>query len=123
MKFQLDQPEGVNNITRMEPGRVWVGPEAHERAVLVPWQGAAQAWAPATFEQLSREHFAPMLALRPELVILGTGPRHRFAHPALYRDLIEAGIGLEAMELHAACRTFNVLAGEGRKVLAALLFG
>jgi uncharacterized protein len=62
-----------------------------------------------------------MLALKPELVVFGSGNKLRFARPALYRGLISARIGIETMDLAAACRTYNVLSSEGRSVLAALL--
>ena len=62
-----------------------------------------------------------MLSLRPELVIFGSGARHRFVPAALLRGLIERGIGVETMDTAAACRTYNVLASEGRAVLAVLL--
>jgi uncharacterized protein len=63
-----------------------------------------------------------LLDFSPELVLLGTGPRQRFPRPALLRPLIEARVGFEVMDLQAACRTFNILVGEGRRVAAALLF-
>ena len=94
MKFQPDRLEGVNAITRHERGRIWVRAAQHEGAVL---------------------------ALEPELVVFGSGERLRFAAPALLRGLIERRIGVETMDTAAACRTFNVLAGEGRCVVAALL--
>lgn len=121
MKFQLDQPEGVNAITRVAPGQVWVQDQLYAQSVLVPWQGAVQAWAPQRFEELAPAHFEAILALQPELVILSSGAKLRFTHPSLYRSLIEARIGIETMDLNAASRTYTVLAGEGRKVVAALL--
>ncbi len=121
MKIQPDRSEGVNIVTRQDDAAVWVGPLAYAHSVLVPWQGEVQRWAPAAFEHLRAEHFEQMLALRPELVIFGSGPRHRFAHPGLMRCLIDARIGCETMDTAAACRTYNVLASEGRAVLAALL--
>ena len=65
--------------------------------------------------------FEQILALRPEVVLLGTGARQRFAHPRLYASLSAARIGLEMMDTGAACRTYNILMAEGRKVLAALI--
>jgi len=121
MKFQLDQAEGVNAITRVAPGQVWVQDQVYERSVLVPWQGAVQSWAPQRFEDLAPAHFEAILALQPELVILSSGAKLRFTHPSLYRSLIEARVGIETMDLNAASRTYTVLAGEGRKVVAALL--
>ena len=70
---------------------------------------------------LTPAHFEAVLALRPELVIFGSGARLQFVSPALYRALIEARVGIETMDTGAACRTYNVLAAEGRSVVAALL--
>lgn len=121
LKFQPDRAEGVNLITRQDGLAIWVGPVRHGHSLLVPWQGEAQRWAPARIEDLRAAHFEQALALRPELVIFGSGPRHRFVAPALMRCLIDARIGCETMDTAAACRTYNVLASEGRAVLAALL--
>ena len=121
MKIQPDRSEGVNIVTRHDASNIWVGPTGFAHSLLVPWQGQVQRWQPARIEQLRAEDFEQMLSLRPDLVILGSGPRHRFVAPALLRCLIEARIGVETMDTAAACRTYNVLAGEGRAVLAALL--
>jgi len=121
MKFQLDEPQGGNSISRHDGQGVWVNGTEYRHSLLVPWRGEVQAWGLARFEDLGEQHFEPILAHKPELVILGSGARIRFAKPALYRRLIEARIGVETMDLAAACRTYNVLASEGRAVLAALL--
>ena len=121
MKFQLDEQQGGNSISRHEVGRVWVNGQPSAHSLLVPWRGEVQAWGPASFESLQAQDFERILALKPELVVFGSGARLRFAPPALYRALIEARIGLETMDIGAACRTYNVLASEGRAVLAALL--
>jgi uncharacterized protein len=121
MKFQLDQPQGGNTISKHEDSRVWVNGRAHESSVLVPWQGEVEAWPVEQFADLAEAHFEQILALRPELVVFGSGAKLRFVRPALYRALIDARIGVETMDVAAACRTFNVLASEGRAVLAALL--
>jgi uncharacterized protein len=121
MKFQPDRAEGVNVITRREAGRVWVGAMAYEGSVLVPWRGEVQRWDVAAMPELAAVHFEQVLALRPELVIFGSGASLRFLPAAVYRCLIEAGIGMETMDTAAACRTYNVLASEGRTVVAALI--
>jgi uncharacterized protein len=121
LKFQPDRAEGVNIVTRHDASSIWVGNEAHLHSVLVPSKGKVLPWPPRRPEQLLAEHFELALAMRPELVIFGSGPRHLFVAPALQRCLIEAGIGVETMDTAAACRTYNVLASEGRAVLAALL--
>ena len=121
MKFQPDRAEGVNMITRHEPGRVWVGAQAFEGGVVVPWKGTVQDWQALAAPDLLPSHFERLLALRPELVVFGSGSNLRFAPPALMRSLIAAGVGVETMDTAAACRTYNVLAAEHRAVVAALL--
>ena len=121
MKFQPETGEGVNLISRQEPGRVWVGATAYAHSVLVPWTGGVLAWGASLPAELTPAHFARIAALKPEVVIFGSGPRLQFVAPALQRSLIELRIGVETMDTAAACRTYNVLASEGRRVLAALL--
>jgi uncharacterized protein len=121
VKFQPDFLDGVNAIARQDGGRVWVGAQVYEGSVVVPWSGAVRAWAPARFDGLLQAHFDGLLQDNPELVIFGSGARLRFPKPALLRALIERRIGVESMDTPAACRTFNVLASEGRNVVAALL--
>jgi uncharacterized protein len=121
MKFQPDTADGVNAVTRQEPGRIWVGPVLFEESILLPWQGAVQPWGVSSLDALTPAHFARILALKPEVVIFGSGSRLRFPAPALLRALIEARIGVETMDTAAACRTYNVLVSERRSVVAALL--
>jgi uncharacterized protein len=121
MKFQPDSFRGSNAISRHDSSAVWVNGQRYEGNLLVPWTGAVTPWAATGFDHLAPEHFDAVLALAPELVIFGSGPRLRFISPALYRGLIGARIGIETMDSAAACRTYNVLAAEGRSVVAALL--
>jgi uncharacterized protein len=121
MKFQPERAEGVNVIARHEPQRLWVNAQMVQHSVLVPWQGAVLDWGVSHIEALEVSHFERILQLQPALVIFGSGARLQFVKPALYRCLIEHGIGMETMDTAAACRTYNVLASEGRTVVAALL--
>ena len=121
MKFQLDEQQGGNSISKHDLGTVWVNARPHSNSLLVPWRGEVTAWGVNRFEDLTEVHFERICAIKPELVVFGSGSRLRFAPPRLYRALIEARIGVETMDLGAACRTYNVLASEGRAVLAALL--
>ncbi len=121
MKFQPDQLPGTNVITRHDGAALWVGKQRYTHSLLVPWQGPVLAWAPARAEDLAEAHFEALLALQPELVIFGCGPRHRFVAPGLMRALIARRIGVETMDTAAACRTYNVLVAEGRSAVAALL--
>ena len=122
MKMRADRIDGQNAISRHGPEGVIVGGVAHTESVVVPWQGAVLPWQAASFEALEAEHFERLAALRPELVVFGSGARLRFPAAVLLRPLIDARIGIETMDTAAACRTYNVLFAEGRSVVAALLF-
>jgi uncharacterized protein len=120
MKLQLSQPAGINLVTGHGDGYVEVNRERRAGSlILLP--DRVIDWPIAGFDDLARMHLAGLPELRPALVLLGTGRKHRFPHPDLYRDLIAAGIGLEHMNTAAACRTYNILATEGRAVAAALI--
>ena len=121
MKMRADRIEGQNAIARHGPEGVVVNGVEHTESVIVPWRGEVLSWLAESFETLAADHFARIAALRPELVIFGSGERLRFVAPALTRALIERRIGIETMDNAAACRTYNVLANEGRTVVAALL--
>ncbi len=121
MKLVADKYPGVSQFTRYGPDSVTINGEAFHGSLLVSAQSVGN-WRPGGFDDLRREDFADVLAQRPELVLLGTGSRIRFPHPGLYRDLTDAGIGLEVMDLGALCRTFNALVGEGRRAVALVLF-
>jgi uncharacterized protein len=79
-------------------------------------------WNVERFDALNVTHFEKLCALRPEVVLLGTGQKNRFPSPDLLVPLINEGIGVEVMDMQAACRTYMILMVEGRKVAAALLF-
>lgn len=121
VKFQPDFLDGVNTIGRFDGVRLVVGAQSFERSVIVPWVGAIVPWTAAGFETLRQADFDALLALRPEIVLFGSGSRLRFPNPALLRELIARRVGVESMDTAAACRTYNVLAAEGRNVVAALL--
>jgi len=121
MKFQPDTLDGVNPITRQEPGCVWVGATPFPHSVLVPWRGDVLPWPAASLDELTVDHFDRLAAFKPEVVVFGSGLRLRFLPPALMRGLYAQHIGVETMDSAAACRTYNVLVAEGRHVLAALL--
>lgn len=123
MKLQPDRLEGVNVIAGHDARGLIVNAQRWTESVVVPAQGEVRAWDCAQFEALTAEHFERLLADAPEIVLIGTGTRQRFVPPALLRGLIERRIGVECMDTVAACRTYNVLVGERRRVTAALLPG
>jgi len=89
--------------------------------ILQPDSGPT-SWAAPSFAALSSAHFEEIFSLRPEVVLLGTGPSQRFPAASLLAPFLAQGVGLEAMRLDAACRTYNILMAEGRKVVAGFLF-
>ena len=121
MKLHLTPSAGSNLITGHGPGWIEVNETRHTRSLIVLPALIATDWQVSEFDALGSEHFEYLAGLAPELVLLGTGPRHRFAHPRLSRALSEAGIGLECMDTAAACRTYNILMSEGRHVAAAII--
>lgn len=123
MKFVPDQLPGTNVITRHATGELWVGGARFAHSLLVPWIGEVRRWTDRGPDDLTDEDFDAVLALNPDVVIFGSGPSLRFVAPARLRRLYERRIGIETMDTGAACRTYNVLATEGRSVVAALLLG
>ncbi len=124
MKLQPDRLD-VQSILGYGPGWVGLGSngvaEKIERSIVIGSRGEKFDWDCTRFEDLTENHFALLADTKPELVIFGSGTRLRFAPPAFMRALMNNRIGIETMDTLAACRTYNVLAGEGRQVIAALL--
>ena len=121
MKLHASRPSGVNTITGYGEGYVLVNGERRVTSVVV-LPDHIEEWSAHSFDALNAEHFLFLKELKAEIVLLGTGPRQRFPHPRLTASLAHAHIGLEIMDLQAACRTYNILVAEERKVAAALLF-
>jgi uncharacterized protein len=119
LKLQPDQSD-AQTIGGYGPGWVGVGSEKITHSVVLGSRGERFEWA-ASFEQLGPEHFAQLAALKVEVVIFGSGARLRFPRPAWIAPLAAARIGIETMDTAAACRTYNILAQEGREVAVALL--
>lgn len=124
MKLQPDRLD-VQSILAYGPGWVGLGNQGVAEkigySIVIGSRGEKFAWDCASFEQLSAAHFSRIAELAPELVIFGSGTRLRFPPPVFLRDLMGRRIGVETMDTLAACRTYNILAGEGRHVIAALL--
>lgn len=121
MKLHLDNPSSRNLITGHGAGYVAINHRRYEASLILLPDRIVEPWGAGGFEALAEADFAAIRALEPELLLLGTGNRQRFPSPQLLRPLIEARIGCEVMDLPAACRTFNILMAEGRRVAAALL--
>ncbi|MDX5444450.1 MAG: Mth938-like domain-containing protein [Zoogloeaceae bacterium] len=122
MKLQPDRNDAsLNIITAVTPSAISVNAQALADSLIVPWRGPVQPWACREVGALTEAHLELVASMEPEVVLLGTGRRLCFAPPALLRPLMHRRIGLETMDTAAACRTFNILAGEGRSVVALLM--
>jgi len=122
LKLHLSNPAGLNLFTAYGDDYVAVNKEKHAKNLIVLPESIIFEWSTATPATLAENDMAKLLELGSEIVLLGTGLHQRFPPGALMRPFAPAGIGLEIMDLRAACRTYNILAAEGRKVAAALLF-
>ena len=121
MKLQSDPHSGANTITGYGDGYVEINKTPYTHAVLLSSDGAISEWPVQSFDGLEAAHFAQMVDLKPELILIGTGSKQRFPKPELLKSLISAKVGFEIMDSQAACRTYNILVGEGRQVLLALI--
>ena len=120
MKLHASAPSGVNVVTAYGDDYVVVNGVRHrENVVILP--DRVLPWSARSFDTLSPEDFAFLSSLDAEIILLGTGPKQRFPHPRLTAPLTNAGKGVEVMDVQAACRTYNILVAEERKVAAALL--
>lgn len=121
MKLHASAPSALNTFTAYGEGYVMVNDQRHE-ANLIVLPGQLLPWNAMSFDALKEEDFLVLLEMNLEILLLGTGMRQRFPHPRLTRALAAKRVGVEAMDLQAACRTYNILMAEERRVAAALLF-
>lgn len=121
MKLHQSDTQKYQTITGYDQTGVEINAERYNYSLVVLPEMAPRAWDAPTFESLTVEHFDVIGADDPDVVILGTGARQRFIHPRLTAALTLRRIGVECMDSQAACRTYNILMGEGRKVALALI--
>jgi uncharacterized protein len=121
MKLQPDKSDVQSTISGYGPGWVGVNGEKITHSVILSSRGERIAWPAERFEDLGAEHFELLAQVEAEVVIFGSGPRIRFPQAAWLRPLMAKRIGIETMDTAAACRTYNILAQEGRSVAVALL--
>ena len=120
MKLQPDKSD-VQSISGYGPGWVAVDAEKITHSVILSSRGERIAWPAQRFEDLGAEHFELLARVDAEVVIFGSGSRIRFPQAAWLKPLMAKRIGIETMDTAAACRTYNILAQEGRSVAVALL--
>jgi uncharacterized protein len=121
MKLHQDSNATLNMVTAYSDTYLEINRQRFAHAVVLWPQGEVLAWGPTDFDQISAESLAGLAEQFPEVVLLGTGAKQRFLPPSVSAALSEKRIGIEAMTTAAACRTYNILVSEGRKVVALLL--
>jgi uncharacterized protein len=122
MKLHLNTDAGQLLFTGYGADHVLINGQRFESGLLLSPRGVEIApWAGLDFAALTAAHFEWVASREVDILLLGTGARLRFPHPSLTRALVEARIGLEVMDTGALCRTYNILAAEGRSVAAAVL--
>jgi uncharacterized protein len=120
MKFTLDARSDVNLIRGYGAGEVRVGQHVVKNHCIVTADALITDWSAPDPSMLSPADLATILELKPEVVLLGTGPTQRFPSASVRAEFAQRGIGLETMDLGAACRTYNILVQEERRVVAVL---
>jgi uncharacterized protein len=120
--MQLNREQNIGIVIRsIAAGEIRVNDQVIDRPVILTPDKIFADWTPPPIDELSITDFEPALAIEPEVILFGTGNVQTFPAIALITDIMRRGVGFEIMATPAACRTFNVLAGEGRRVAAALL--
>ncbi len=123
MRLHQAQVAGKNAFTGYGEGYVLINRERYERSVVVLPERLVTDWEATSFDALTAAHLETLLALEPEILLLGTGGKLRFPRAEIVAPLVRARVGYEVMDVQAACRTYNILMAEERRVAAALLLG
>lgn len=121
MKFAESNTDDGHQILGYEPGRIVIDGQSYTDGLIVSPEHIITAWGPDAAAELAVEHFDALIELDPQVIVLGTGERQVFPDPRVYRAAMQRGLGVEIMDTGAACRTYNILMSEGRKVAAGLM--
>jgi uncharacterized protein len=121
MKIEREEAQGRNMFTGYGEGYVEVNRARYSASLVVSAERVVTDWPLESIDALAADHVAAILEMKPEIVLLGTGAAFAFPEPARLAPLRDARVGVEVMDTAAACRTYNILLGEGRNVVAALI--
>lgn len=122
MKIELDQPlSGKYRIGAYSSGGLVINETRYENSLILTPDEIIEGWPPRTYAELAPEHMQIVIHHEPEILLLGTGAQLRFPDNSVLEPLFSGNIGFEVMDTGAACRAYNFLMGEGRRVMAALL--
>lgn len=121
MKFSLADPADGYTVHAYSRTEIVVGEQRFTSSLILAPDRVVPDWGPETHDQITASALQAILDMKPDLILLGTGENQHFPSAEIYRAASEARLGLEVMTTPAACRTYNILASEGRRVVAALL--
>ncbi len=121
MKIHQDNTDGSYRIIRHGAEGVQINNQLYAQSVVVTPDQLISPWPPSTLMEMTLEHLKIAQTLDPEVMLLGTGANQQFPTREIMRPILQSGIGLEVMDTGSACRTYNILMGEGRRVVAALI--
>lgn len=121
MKFsEADSGDG-HLIQEYEPGRILIDGKSHRKGLILTPGRILAGWGPADPADLSEDHIQALVELDPQVIVIGTGQRQVFPDPAVYAAAMRCGVGVEIMDTGAACRTYNIVMAEGRRIAAGLI--
>jgi len=121
MHFAREEFSGDLFVRACDKGQITVGQQNYRRSLILTAERVIPDWRPQRYEELTEQDFAVALSLQAEIILLGTGSTLRFPPAQLSAGILATGTGFEVMDTAAACRTYNILLSEKRKVIAALL--
>lgn len=121
MKFSEDKIDQGYYVTGYDQGTILINGSPRTSSFIISLETLIEDWSPTHIDDLRAQHMQPLLQLQPELVLIGTGDALKFPAIEHYAALIHQNIGVEIMDSAAACRTYNILLGEGRKVVAGII--
>ena len=121
MNISLDSPNADYFITSYEPGKLSLNAGEYQNSIVVYQDQLIANWQVSSIDELTADHIENLVTMGPKIILLGTGKTHEFPNAAVLAHAYQHGIGVEIMQTDAACRTYNILATEGRNVLAALM--
>ena len=121
MDLTQQPPGGQNHIQSVSEQEIRVAGVSYSRSLILSAETLIDGWPVENINEIRPEHFEPLLELNPEVLLIGTGKQQIFLSAELLIPFFQRNIGVEMMNTQAACRTFNVLISDNRKVAAALL--
>lgn len=119
--LDLDENRSTYQIRSYQPGRIQINDKILTESIIITPTLLLEKWAPQTVQELTADALLPIINLTPDVLLIGTGAEMVLIPSEIYGELINHGIGVEIMDTGAACRTYNALSAENRRVVAALI--